>query len=684
MSRFFTRAIPTLGALGGGILVAFAIQIDLDTFADVYAKDFRAISERSSAARGTCVWHPNTADVNAHLGGYWLHDDRATCASHIDRYREMAAFSVHGMRWMLKNRTDRVATLNLPHLSTAYEAAKYAVIGRPTQVRYDDVSLALEAVEFPPVSCDAIYAGVTSAAGTWDDPTLPEPICDDTTVITASNQDTSPISNEDSYLRYLCEKQFSYGRSKHSSNALRLPDFRENFKPKPNLFEGLMSYNDTTSWAMYVDTHVGLRYGSFMFYVVPHTLLNALLGVDAVLLVIWESTMKVRYTAIGSNGNTKLASYVLMSDQLLTSKIMRRYRGSLCALLWVVTSGIYGVLVVLPFGVEGKKFPRPECTSSGWKSDNPNVINTYMALGFSLAAIIAHPLANSLNGLCRFGQTASIESRTDSFGGVLLAKPKIGFKRTFTILGGVTIGFFVFLADSVTMQIAFASEWAKSVTMPGSTTWNVLKLENQVYNLGSSVVFIAVSTGAVSALVLGRWLFGGAHVLMVLFFALWVAAVCATLVPLFTTSSTEYIFSNLFKALEGEELDLTAGSDTCQGLTGGMYTYCKDARPFVVLGAALVTFLAVLVMALYWCCRLTNARACCRFGNSKMRKVWPTSDMQGAVAAPVPPAEALCADTTPLLYTEHSAAKRSVAVGATALPPLLSCSCVSIADSDAW
>ena len=669
--------------------MAFAIQIDLETFADVYAKDFRAVSERSSAARGTCVWHPNTADVNAHLGGYWLHDDRAMCASHIDRYREMAAFSVHGMRWMLNNRTDRVSALNLPHLTTAYAVAKYAVIGRPTQIRYDDVSLALEAIEFPPVSCDAIYAGVTSAAGTWDTTTLPEPICDDNTVITASNQDTSPIANEDSYLRYLCEKQFSYGRSKHSANALRLPDFREQFKPEPNLFEGLMSYNDTTSWAMYVDTYVGLRYGSFMFYVVPHTLLNTLLGVDAVLLVLWESTMNVRYSAISSQGSTETASYILMIDQYLTSKVVRKYRGSLSTLLWVVTAALYGVLVVLPFGVEGKKFPRPECTSSGWKSDDPNVINTYMALGFSLGAIIVHPLAASLNGLFRFGPEANMAARTGGgsyFPNGLKGKPKVGFKRTLTILGGVTIGFFVFLADSVTMQIAFSSEWAKSVTLPGSTTWNVLKLENQVYNLGSSVVIMAVSTGAISALVLGRWLFGGAHVLMVLFFALWAAALGATLVPLFTTSSNEYIFSNLIKAIEHgnqrleTDLDLTAGSDMCEGLTGGMYTYCKDARPFVVLGAALVTSLAVLIMAFYWCCRLTNNRACFKFGNSKLRNTQPTQAMKRAVAgssaagssAAGPPSSP---DTTPLLQPEH---------GSAALPPLLSCNYVKISSPEAW
>ena len=682
MSKFFTRAIPVLGALGGGILVALAIQIDLDTFANIYSKDFRAVSELSSATRGTCVWHPPTDEVNAHLGGYWLHDDRAKCGSHTDRYREMAAFSVHGMRWMLQNHTDRVATLNMQHLQIAYEVAKYAVIGRTMHIRYDDVSLALEAVEFPPVSCDAIYAGVTSAAGTWDSITLPEPICDDTTPITPSNQDTSPIAHEDAYLRYLCEKQFSYGRSKHSSNALRLPDFRSGFKPDPNIFEGLMNYNESTSWAMKVDTYVGLRYGSFMFYVVPHTVLNALLGVDAVLLVLWESTMKARYSAIASMAATNDASRLNMLDQLLTAKIMRKYRGSLCALLWVIAAALYGALVVLPYGAEGEKFPRPECTSSGWRSDEPNVMNTYMALVFSLGAIIAHPLASTFNGFCKFGKRATIESRTRGADLALPARPKTGFKRTFTVLGGVTIGFLVFLADSVTMQIAFSSEWTKSVTLAaGSTHWNSLKIQNQIYNLGSSVIIVAVSTGATSALVLGRWLFGGKHCLMVLFFSIWVVSLGATLVPIFVTSSNEYIFDNLIRAIEGNDLELTKGSDMCEGLNGAIYTYCKDARPFVVVGSALVTFLAVFIMAVYWCCRLTNSRACFKFGNGRTKNARTTQEMEDAIMSACGSTASLLekdghclsyTDTTPLLK-EHTLLKNASIISAP-LPSLQACS----------
>lgn len=672
---FLDRLIPVVGALGGGLLCAFAIQIDLDTFADVYAFDFRAVSERSSAFRGTCVWQPPKDEVNAHLGGYWLHDDRSTCAGHVDRYRQTAAFSVHGMRWMLRNRTDRVPALNLPHLQTAYQVSKYAVIGRPMQIRYDDVSLALETVEFPSVSCAEIYEGVPAAASTWDDPTLPEPVCDDTTVITASNQDTSAIANEDSYLRYLCEKQFSFGRSKSSSHALRLPDFRGAFKPDINLFEGLMHFNDTSPWYMYSDVYVGLRYGSFMFYLIPHTALTVLLGVDAVLVVFWETTMKMRYRDIVAAAATTVGAAIGLMDQIATSDMFRSSRNALCALLWIIAAGLYGALSVTAFGVEGRKFPRPDCTATGWRSDDPNVTNTYMSLAFSLAGIVAHPISRSLNRLVRAGSikraTVQVEAKT---GGqappvAVQSRPKEGSDRTYMVLGGVTLGFIVLLADSVLLQIVFSSQWAKSITMPGSTTWNALKLENQVYNLGSSIVIIAASTGAVAALVLGRWLFGGLTCIFTVMFALWVGAAGAILVPLFTTDANKYIFDNLRIAAEGGEFDLAAGSDMCEGVDGAMHTYCKDARPFVVVGGALICVLAVVITSLYWCCRLTSNRACFNLTNKKKlmlnltpraRKALATyahETRQNAVYAQGTASSAEDSDTMPLL----------------AVPPLSAC-----------
>ena len=210
------------------------------------------------------------------------------------RFRAIAALNVHAAAHALLHAAThaRLSADDEAALRRVARSVALAAVGESTKVHYTDVADGMErAASQLPQSCDGIYANVTSAA-LHDAPlSFPAVVCSAPAAPAEPPQD---LAGHLPVLKALCERQFSFGRSEPNEDALGLPDFAKPLQPNVKLWFSEVGINATTLWSGKSDFYVGLRFGVYMFYLVPATLLAGMLVMDAVLVVLWNTSTATR------------------------------------------------------------------------------------------------------------------------------------------------------------------------------------------------------------------------------------------------------------------------------------------------------------------------------------------------------------------------------------------------------
>jgi hypothetical protein len=612
------RVLPVLGAASAGLLAALSIVNSLNLYNDVRGQDLRDISLTPSSARGSCVWQPTPQAVRDFLG-QTEEEARFRCLSDPRRFEALAMLSLHAARFALTN-----SSLD-PSIKILIEQ-HYLNIVRPAALGSTavhsfyfnalyDVLTNLDFVNIPLPSCDAIYFDVASpqAPACNTPPAFPTVICD------PSNAPIAPIALNRNvpqcarqrtmdHMYYLCLQQFQYGLSEPNPDALNLYDFTRPFTPDLILYEDELGFNASTTALQKSDVWVGLRFGIYVAYLVPASLLNGMLLFDAVLVAFWESTVRLRYTEIASSGGPGVKATKLM-NQYVTSKSFRTLRAGLVGFQWVVVIVLTMVFQSLTFGFNGTLFPRFHCqpgSGEGWQSDVDNVWTTYTSIFMSLGSIVAHPISvffhNSI--ALRREENAQIRARvgTNARGKETFSSKVTRRSINFVLVFGIVI----LLFDAICISVALGIEWARSITQPAFTSYPTLKYENLLFESGSSFSSIALANGGMVALLIGRQLFGGAGYVFVVIFILWSAAGLVTLIPLVGVDSVRYAFNNLADVFSEDNVDLSDGSDVHAGLRPWVYTYSKDQRHFALYTGVGLVAISFLIVFGYWFYRLIS------------------------------------------------------------------------------
>lgn len=629
------RVLPVLGAASAGLLAALAIVNDLNLYNDVRGYDLRDVSQTPSSARGSCVWQPTPQAVRDFLGET-EEAARFRCLSNPRRFEALAMLSLHAARFALSGSGLDAATKTLVERHY-YSVVKPAALGSTGthHVRFDRLYEALTSLDFvnePLPSCDAIYADVAApkAPACATPPVFPTVICDVAGAPASHGADVPACAQTTSaqQMYSLCLQQFEYGRSAPNADALGLYDFTTPFEPELKLYEGELGFNASTTALQKSDIWVGLRFGLYLFYLVPACLLNGLLLVDAVLVAFWESTVRLRYRSIAARSSMDLKTARLM-NQYVTANSFRRKRLRLAGFHWVLVVALTVTFQSLAFGFNGLQFPRPTCqtgSDEGWTSDFDNVWTTYSSLMLSLGAIVAHPVGLFLHDsfAMRREETAVAWG---SGGRVERGAQTAGSWVTRWAIGiALVLGIAVLVFDAICISAALGIEWALSITRPETTSYPTLKYENLLFEAGSSFSSIALANGAMVALLLGRHLFGGRGFLFVIIFALWTAAGLAILLPLVSVASVRYAFDRLADVFSQEDVDLSDGSEVHAGVRGWVGgTYSRHARHWVLYGGVGLVASGFVTVVLYWLYRLVRTGSF--LGN----------ESEGYVSAEMPP-----------------------------------------------
>lgn len=613
-------AISSTAAVASAALTLVALFNSLDLYSNVRSRDVRRVSETPPNTLGTCTRTLETKAVEAHLGGFYTRQDRDRCNAAQSVFEATAALNVHALTHAVRGGVNGTAldAGTVEKAKRVMDAVVYSARGAGrAQVRYSDVSDSMveAAAQGHVPSCELLYPNVTAAAFDRAKAAFPEAVCNDNVALAAFQADDA--DTQAAVLLALCEVQFSYARSEQDSSALDLPSTLSKLEPRVFLWEKEAGINATSTWYHRAAVYTGIRYGMYMFYLVPVCILSGMLLSDAVLVVLAEaSTVRRVRTTIAVATQKKKNPTSQVTEHALSSVRFRTRLAILEILVLIVATtavllGDFGT-----FGRDGTAFERPYCEDGGWKSDAPNVRNTELHLYLFGGAILSVPvmryLAIRTAGASPFTGTVSSTS-----GNVNVNRVSFFQTLTLRILNGFSIGVLVVIADSIILQIAFGVRWARWAT-GAEPAVDGLKVYQVLRDFSEAAVRVSVSTGTMVTLLLGRYMFNGEGAVFTVVFFLWTGAFGFLLYQLVTANTIEYLFENLYNAARGRDVDFTAGTDYCTYLEGWPLTYCEDVRYIVVYtGVGVLALSAVIQFFMYTLDICTGGR-CCDTGSRRM------------------------------------------------------------------
>ena len=400
------RPLVVVCSSGAVILGVISIYLLLAAYSSYRSVDFVFATNTSDfASMGTCI--ETVTDEIVEDANFM--DESWKCADKRDSLARLLLSQTHSIYYLQKTTTVSQDVSDLAHTLLAATIG-HSSMSLNVSIAYN-VLRSLDDDNFTvPRDCSSVYTGITPEFYDTANQKLPTIECGATLV--GSNPSNFSALDKGKLL-YACTKQFSFGRSGPHHETYGIPLLNE---PAGPLYE--FAFNATLPWTAKSRSFIGYRFGWALFAYVPCMLCLAFLSIDAMLVLLVETTIKYRnsgivQTAVDLKGSTifqklqaRLATYIRERDVRLTF-------GILLALNATVMMSLF---VWLPWGVSSPRLGRPVCdegqdadvdphfaylfyfkTKGGWQPDVSCLFLEVCVIAAQFFILLAIPLARKVS-----------------------------------------------------------------------------------------------------------------------------------------------------------------------------------------------------------------------------------------------------------------------------------------------
>jgi hypothetical protein len=400
-----------------------------------------------------------------------------------------------------------------------------------------------------PRDCSSVYTGITPEFYDTANQKLPTIECGATLV--GSNPSNFSALDKGKLL-YACTKQFSFGRSGPHHETYGIPLLNE---PAGPLYE--FAFNATLPWTAKSRSFIGYRFGWALFAYVPCMLCLAFLSIDAMLVLLVETTIKYRnsgivQTEVDPEGSTifqklqaRLATYIRERDVRLTF-------GILLALNATVMMSLF---VWLPWGVSSPRLGRPVCdegqdadvdphfaylfyfkTKGGWQPDVSCLFLEVCVIAAQFFILVAIPLARKVSDVQPADSNAP--EKVSRWVDVVRGARGGGF-----LIFATVVAIILLIAGNAWAGSIFGNAWARGVaeeSVPWSDPSNMALLADYIYDMNMGTLLSTLAGGLVLGVVVGRWMFTSYTCESLVIFVVWILFAVGAFVPMIAVYGVNY------------------------------------------------------------------------------------------------------------------------------------------------
>jgi hypothetical protein len=486
-----------------------------------YRSDDFVIATNTSdfATKGTCIESVTDEIVDAanFIDASW------DCAKEKDKLARLLLSQTHSIYYLhTVAPSPEVTSVSLSLLSSTIGTSSMSI---NASMAYSVLRMLDDGNFTVPKDCSSIYSGSAPVSYDTLEQELPTITC--AGALTGSNP-TSFSSNEWGKLHFACNKQFYFGSSGPHADTYGIPLLNEPPGPNGYRWPTTAGFNSTSPWSVKSRMFLGFRFGWSLWAYVPSMLALACLTMDAMLMLLTETTIQFQSDGMDETSKSLVNSRIAFKRKVATYIAARNARFTVGSLM-VLNSIVWMIVFVwTPWGVWTPRLGRPICdegvdaevdpswayiyykkTRGGWKSDAPCLLLEVLVIASQIFFLFAMPASRLLDTTqLGFGTQQSLSqnaanARLTRWVSVFQSAKSAGSSILLTVVGLVLI-----IIGNAFTSSTFGNAWARAVA-DESVPWKGQEaiLSDYIYDMNLGVLVSILAGGFILSVVVGRWMF---------------------------------------------------------------------------------------------------------------------------------------------------------------------------------